>query len=49
MPVILTLSEYGESNGENPPHFVLPTYFGSGSGSTVLIPGRIVDVALNFL
>ena len=23
-------------------------YFGSGSGSTVLTPGRIVDVALNF-
>ena len=23
-------------------------YFGSGCGSTVLIPGTIVDVALNF-
>jgi hypothetical protein len=30
---------------------ICPTknHFGSGSGSTVLIPGRIVDVALNFL
>ena len=24
-------------------------YFGSGSGSTVLTPGKIVEVALNFL
>jgi hypothetical protein len=23
-------------------------HYGSGSGSTILIPGRIVDVALNF-